>query len=108
MYQGSLQNKINRGCFLMALNTRALQELLRKRLCEDIHMTERPDGALLLRTHFEFPDGDQFPIHVSQVGSGGLRLSDYGHTLMHISYVAIPTGLLASALSDASKSETTE
>ncbi len=70
----------------MALNTPALQELLCKRLCEEIHITERPDGALLLRTHFEFPDGDQFPIHVSEVGSGGLRLSDYGHTLMHISY----------------------
>ena len=70
----------------MALNTGALEELLCKRLCEEIHITKRPDGALLLRTHFEFPDGDQFPIHVSELGNGGLRLSDYGHTLMHISY----------------------
>lgn len=70
----------------MALNTGALEELLCKRLCEEIQITKRPDGALLLRTHFEFPDGDQFPIHVSALGSGGLRLSDLGHTLMHISY----------------------
>ena len=46
----------------------------------------RPDGALMLRTHFEFPDGDRFPIHLSETGIGGLRLSDRGHTLMHISY----------------------
>ena len=40
----------------------------------------------MLHTHFEFPDGDRFPIHVSELGTGGLRLSDQGHTLMHISY----------------------
>ena len=45
-----------------------------------------PDGALMLRTHFEFPDGDRYPIHLSEAASGGFRLSDRGHTLMHISY----------------------
>ena len=70
----------------MALDTAALQRLLCDRLCEEVHMTKRPDGAVMLRTHFEFPDGDRFPIHVSELGAGGLRLSDHGHTLMHISY----------------------
>ena len=70
----------------MALNTDALQKLLCERLCEEVHITKRPDGAVMLRTHFEFPDGDRFPIHVSELGAGGLRLSDQGHTLMHISY----------------------
>ena len=64
----------------------ALRELLRKRLCEDVRVERRPDGALMLRTHFEFPDGDRFPIHLSEAASGGLRLSDRGHTLMHVSY----------------------
>ena len=40
----------------------------------------------MLRTHFQFPDGDRYPIHLSETASGGLRLSDRGHTLMHISY----------------------
>ena len=40
----------------------------------------------MLHTHFEFPDGDRFPIHVSELGGGGLRLSDHGYTLMQISY----------------------
>jgi len=70
----------------MTLDTSALRKLLCERLCEDVRLTERPDGALMLSTHFEFPDGDRFPIHVSELMPGGLRLSDQGHTLMHISY----------------------
>ena len=70
----------------MTLDIAALQDLLCKRLCEDVRVDQRPDGALMLRTHFAFPDGDRYPIHLSQAASGGLRLSDRGHTLMHISY----------------------
>ena len=36
--------------------------------------------------HFCFPDGDGYPFHLAEAPSGGLRLSDCGHTLMHISY----------------------
>ena len=59
---------------------------LRKRLCEDVRVEPRPDGALMVRTCFRFPDGDNFPIHLSEAVADGLRLSDRGHTLMHISY----------------------
>ena len=64
----------------------ALQKLLCDRLCEEVRVDRRPDGALMIRTTFEFPDGDNFPIHLSEAGTGGIRLSDLGHTLMHISY----------------------
>ena len=40
----------------------------------------------MLRTHFTFPDGDGYPFHLAEAPAGGLRLSDLGHTLMHISY----------------------
>ena len=40
----------------------------------------------MMRTGFQFPDGDRYPIHLTETASGGLRLSDRGHTLMHISY----------------------
>ena len=70
----------------MALNTNSLQRLLCERLCEDIQLSARPDGELMLSTHFEFPDGDRFPIHVVESSIGGVRLSDCGHTIMHISY----------------------
>ncbi len=70
----------------MTLDPEALRSLLCERLCEEVGIHARPDGALMLRTHFTFPDGDGYPFHLSEAPSGGLRLSDNGHTLMHISY----------------------
>ena len=70
----------------MTLDARALQERLCERLCEDVRVERRPDGALMLRTRFQFPDGDRFPIRLSEAGPGGIRLSDGGHTLMRLSY----------------------
>ena len=70
----------------MTLDPRALQERLCERLCEDVRVERRPDGVLMLRTRFQFPDGDRFPIRLSEAGPGGIRLSDGGHTLMRLSY----------------------
>ena len=70
----------------MTIDTTALRELLCARLCEEVGVSERPDGELMLRTHFTFPDGDGYPFHLAEAPAGGLRLSDFGHTLMHISY----------------------
>lgn len=70
----------------MTLDAEALKALLCERLCQDIGVDTRPDGAMMLRTHFTFPDGDGYPFRLSEAPSGGLRLSDNGHTLMHISY----------------------
>ena len=71
---------------MMVPDINSLQRLLCERLCAEVHLSERHDGELMLRTHFEFPDGDRFPIHVASAGAGGIRLSDRGHTIMHISY----------------------
>ncbi|HQT00886.1 MAG TPA: DUF1828 domain-containing protein [Thiobacillus sp.] len=46
----------------------------------------RPDGMTMLDTPFSFPDGDHYPIYLAETGTGGVRLSDGGHTLMHLSY----------------------
>ncbi len=70
----------------MNLDVDALRNLLCERLCEDVRVETRPDGELMLRTHFTFPDGDGYPFHLSEAPAGGLRLSDQGHTLMHVSY----------------------
>ena len=70
----------------MTLDAQALRDLLCSRLCQDVGVVERPDGELMLRTHFRFPDGDGYAFHLAEAPSGGLRLSDHGHTLMHISY----------------------
>ena len=68
------------------LEGNALRDLLCERLCQDVSIDRRPDDAFMLRTHFMFPDGDGYPFHLSEAPAGGLRLSDHGHTLMHISY----------------------
>ena len=70
----------------MAFDLSSLEQRLCEALCQDVRFVTRPDGALMLRTGFEFPDGDRFPIHVAELVSGGIRLSDRGHTLMHLSY----------------------
>ena len=70
----------------MTIDPGALRKHLCERLCEDVRVERRPDDALMLRTHFRFPDGDGFPICLSEAPAGGLRLSDRGHTLMHLSY----------------------
>ena len=70
----------------MMLDLDALRTLLCQGLCQDVLVDRVSDGTLMLRTHFTFPDGDVYPIHVVESPSGGLRLTDQGHTLMHISY----------------------
>ena len=40
----------------------------------------------MLDTPFTFPDGDHYPVYLSETRTGGVVLSDRGHTLMHISY----------------------
>ena len=70
----------------MTIDVDALETLLCERLCDEVRLVARPDGALMVRTPFRFPDGDGYLIHVSEALSGGVRLSDRGHTLMHASY----------------------
>ena len=77
-------NPINRVCS-MAINPDDLQDRLCAQLCAAIRVERRPDGQLMLATEFEFPDGDRYPIYLSEV-AGGVRLSDRGDTLMRISY----------------------
>lgn len=70
----------------MPLDTTNLQQFLCEKLCNDVRVIRRPDGKLMLHTGFTFPDGDRFPIHVSETPTNRVRLSDLGHTLMHIGY----------------------
>ena len=62
-----------------------LQRRLCDQLCAAVRVERRPDGQLMLGAEFEFPDGDRYPIYLSEE-PGGVRLSDKGDTLMRISY----------------------
>ena len=70
----------------MILDLERLEKLLCERLCTDVQIRTRPDGVIMLDTPFSFPDGDRYPIYMSDTPAGGIQLSDRGHTLMHISY----------------------
>ncbi|MYD19734.1 MAG: DUF1828 domain-containing protein [Rhodothermaceae bacterium] len=66
-----------------------IPEILKRQLCEQIcasiRVEKRIDGELMLETDFGFPDGDQYPIYLSNTQEG-IRLSDKGDTFMRISY----------------------
>ena len=70
----------------MALDRVQIEKLLCERLCADVRIHRRKDDVLMMDSPFTFPDGDHFPIYLSEAAGGGVKLSDRGHTLMHISY----------------------
>ena len=55
-------------------------------MCARVRVHMRDDGELMLDTPFTFPDGDHYPIYLSETRAGSVVLSDRGHTLMHIGY----------------------
>ncbi len=70
----------------MPLDRERLEKALCEKLCANVRIHRRDDGVLMLDTPFTFPDGDHYPIYLSETSTGGVILSDRGHTLMHISY----------------------
>ncbi|CAN5403711.1 hypothetical protein BH09PSE5_BH09PSE5_02320 [soil metagenome] len=63
----------------------SIREQLCKGLCAEVSLSHTEHGLRLL-TPFTFPDGDAYSMYLSPLPSGGLRLSDKGSTLMHLSY----------------------
>lgn len=62
------------------------EQNLCEQFCAQIRLHRRPNGTVMLETPFTYPDGDQYPLYLSDTPTGGLRVSDGGHTLMHLSY----------------------
>ena len=67
---------------LEALNNQQLCE----QLCAQVTLRRRENGMIMLETPFSFPDGDQYPLYLTETRTGGVRVSDGGHTLLHLSY----------------------
>jgi hypothetical protein len=68
------------------VNVGAIQEAIRSSLCADVKVIEQEDGLLLVSTPFAFSDGDAYSIYLQGLQTGGLRITDLGGTLMHLSY----------------------
>lgn len=68
------------------MNAQDIERLICKALCADTAVTSVREGVFRVTTPFAFPDGDGYSIYLQQLPSGGLRVSDFGATLMHLSY----------------------
>ncbi|MDZ4142025.1 MAG: DUF1828 domain-containing protein [Methylotenera sp.] len=62
------------------------EKMLCAQFCAQIKLHRRENGLVFLETPFKYPDGDQYPLYLTETSTGGLRISDGGHTLMHLSY----------------------
>jgi hypothetical protein len=70
----------------MSKHLKQLQTTVCDTLCESAEVHDRPDGTFVVTTPFSFPDGDRYMLYLKPLPAGGYRISDMGHTLMHISY----------------------
>jgi hypothetical protein len=67
-----------------------LEKKIRNAVCEtmcmNVNIHSRNDGLLAVETPFSFDDGDAYSIYLRPEPTGGVRISDMGHTLMQLSY----------------------
>lgn len=68
------------------MNINDLQKNLCHALCASVQIIERESGLWQVVTPFTFPDGDVYSVYLTQLPTGGLRVTDMGLTLMHLSY----------------------
>lgn len=70
----------------MNMDIEKLQKEICSILCADVQLLQRNGSIVMLQTPFSFADGDPYQIYLRELPSGQLRMSDKGHTLMHLSY----------------------
>jgi hypothetical protein len=70
----------------MSFDVQRLQKQLCEMLCGEVRLRQTPQGFLQVVTPFTFSDGDVFQLYLQETPGGGVRLTDYGHTFMHLSY----------------------
>lgn len=70
----------------MSFDLNLLKERLCKTLCGEVQIRKTSQGYLQILTPFTFTDGDAFQLYLQEMPGGGVRLTDFGHTLMHLSY----------------------
>ena len=68
------------------MNASELQELVCEALCVKASVLPIREDFWRVATPFVFPDGDSYSLYLKQLPSGGIRISDAGSTLLHLSY----------------------
>lgn len=70
----------------MNLDIEKLQEKLCSLMCAEVNLRQKNQSLVAIETPFFFPDGDPYQIYIKVMPNGILRLTDMGHTLLHLSY----------------------
>lgn len=70
----------------MNLDVNKLQETLCALMCAEVSVRSRNGNLVAVDTPFYFADGDPYQLYIREMPGGVLRLTDMGHTMMHLSY----------------------
>lgn len=70
----------------MGLNIDQLQEALCSLMCAEVRIRPKNGELFSIQTPFFFADGDPYQIYIREMPGGIIRLTDMGHTMMHLSY----------------------
>ena len=70
----------------MSMKIDLLEDRLCKALCGEVRLRTTPQGFTQIITPLTFSDGDVFQVYLDEGSAGSVRLTDYGHTFMHLSY----------------------
>jgi len=70
----------------MNLDIDKLQETLCSLMCAEVKIRPGKGELLSIETPFNFADGDPYQIYIKEMPGGIIRLTDMGHTMMHLSY----------------------
>ncbi|MHB8261285.1 MAG: DUF1828 domain-containing protein [Bacteroidia bacterium] len=70
----------------MNLDINKLQKTLCSLMCAEVKIRTKNSKLLAIETPFFFADGDPYQIYIKEMAGGVIRLTDMGHTMMHLSY----------------------
>ena len=70
----------------MNLDVTKLQKILCSLMCAEVKIRAKNSKLLEIETPFFFADGDPYQIYIKEMPGGVIRLTDMGHTMMHLSY----------------------
>lgn len=55
-------------------------------MCAEVNVRSTNGNLVAIDTPFYFADGDPYQLYIREMPGGVLRLTDMGHTMMHLSY----------------------
>jgi hypothetical protein len=70
----------------MNFDLKKLQATLCSLMCAEIRISLKNENLLFVETPFLFADGDPYQIYIREQPGGLMRLTDMGHTMLHLSY----------------------